>query len=233
MRFRRHRPVGRFCRSFADHHLRRHKRLAPPARARLRHPQRPTRAQAGRQLAPQRAPALDVKRLVDGLVADAHGLVSGKVEPQALCDLLRTPRACPAPGLPGPMSTALPGHGRSGHCSPARGSDRAGQAILHIVPQHRVGGQPCRLRATGRPFGVPLRRGRPVIPAANAARFGEFAAARGRVAAQLARNRRRRPPQAACRFPYAQTLCSPQRDLLPLGKAKMPARGRLCRDGQM
>ena len=47
----------------------------PPAPARPRHPQGASRAQARRQLALQRAPALDVERLVDRLVADAHRLV--------------------------------------------------------------------------------------------------------------------------------------------------------------
>src|SRR3954467_7262054 len=64
---------------------------APSAGARPRHPQRPPGAQAGGQLAAQRPPALHVQRLVDGFMADAHGLIIGKVEPQAAGDLVRAP----------------------------------------------------------------------------------------------------------------------------------------------
>ena len=75
---------------------------------------------AGRQLAAKRAAALHVERLVNGLVADPHCPVLGKVYRQAPRDLLRTPRLGPSPclarpfrrpfqGTSGPGTTAPPG----------------------------------------------------------------------------------------------------------------------------
>ena len=137
--------------------------LPPPARARPRHAQRPARAQAGRQLALQRSPALYVERLADGLVTDPHGLVPGKVEPQALGNLLRAPRRSPPPVLPSPMPATLPGHGRAGHRGPARSDNDAGKPILHVPPQRRIHRKLRRLRPARRALSVPLRGGRPVI----------------------------------------------------------------------
>ena len=161
-------------------------------------------AQAGRQLAPQRAPALDVERLVDRLVADAHRLVPRKVEPQALGNLLRAPRPRPAPGLPRPMSTAFPGHGRSSHRRPARGSHGAGEPILHIRPQRRVGDQFRPLRPTRRPLRVPVRRDGPIR---------QLATPRGRVApvrrSASDRARSRTPPAPAGAQPPARPSPAP------------------------
>ncbi len=49
-------------------------------RPRSGNPQRTAGAQACNQLPLQRAPALDEQRLVDRLVADAHGLIIGEVD---------------------------------------------------------------------------------------------------------------------------------------------------------
>src|SRR3954454_19831660 len=68
----RHRPVLRLRRALADQDLGRDEGLAPSTGACPRHPQRPSGAQTGGQLAAQRAATLDVERLVDGLVADPH-----------------------------------------------------------------------------------------------------------------------------------------------------------------
>ncbi len=201
----RHRPVGRLRRALAGHDLGGNERLAPSAAARPRHAQRPPSAQASRKLAPQCAPALHVKRLVDGLVADPHGRDLGKVEPQAPGDLLRAPRLAPAPRLPRPMPATLPGHNRPRHRGPAWSSNHAGQPVLHVNPQRRAGCKPRPLRTTRRPLRMPLRRGGPILQAA---------AARGRVAPQLARDGRspanplvrRRPPQPAGNLPNAEAL---------------------------
>src|SRR5215212_7534152 len=134
----RHRPVGRLRRALGDHDLGGHEGLAPAAAARPRHPRRPPGAQAGRQLAAQRAAVLHVQRLVDGLVADAHRPVVGKVEPQAAGDLFRAPRRGPAPVLPTPVSATLPGHDRSGNSPSVRSDDQTGQPVLHVTPQRRV-----------------------------------------------------------------------------------------------
>src|SRR6195256_2922285 len=70
-----HGSIGCLCRTLADHDLRRNEGPAWPARARPRHPQRPPGAQAGRQFAAQRSSTLNEQRLIDGFMADAHGLI--------------------------------------------------------------------------------------------------------------------------------------------------------------
>src|SRR5215212_2833589 len=120
-------------------------------------------------------------------------LIAGKVEPQPLGDLLRAPRPGPLPVLPPPLPAALPRNDRPADGSPARGGDHAGQPVLHICLQRRIGHQFRWLWAAGGPFGVPLRGRRPVVQA-TAARRG--------VAAQLPRDRRGRPPQSAGHLPY-------------------------------
>src|SRR4051812_10599741 len=82
--------------------------FATSAAARPRHAQCSPSSQAGGQLVPQRASARHVQCLVDGLVADAHCLIAGKVEPQPLGDLLRAPRPGPLPVLPTPLPAAPP-----------------------------------------------------------------------------------------------------------------------------
>src|SRR3954467_15266847 len=71
-------------------------------------PERPPGAQAGGQLAAQRSPALHVQRLVDGFVADAHGLIIGEVEPQAAGGMFPAPCRGPEPGPPAPLPGARP-----------------------------------------------------------------------------------------------------------------------------
>jgi hypothetical protein len=53
-------------------------RLLPGPRP--RHPQRPTPAQAADQLPFERTAALHIECLVDGLVADLHGLIIGEID---------------------------------------------------------------------------------------------------------------------------------------------------------
>src|SRR3954464_10054667 len=219
----RHRPVLRLRRPLADQDLGRDEGLAPSTGACPRHPQRPSGAQAGGQLAAQRAATLDVERLVDGLVADPHRLVAGRVEPRTPGDLLRPPGHAPAPVLPSPVPPPLPGHGRPGHRGPARSDDGAGEPVLHVRPQRRVRGQLRPLRPTRRPLGVPLRGGRPVL---------QGAAPRGRVAAQFPRDRRGRPPEPPGDLPHPVALRAPQRDLLAFRERQVPPRGRPRRPRQ-
>src|SRR4051812_44473452 len=110
-----HGAIGSFRRTLADHDLRRDEGLATPARTRPRHPQCPAGSQAGRQLAAEGAPPLDIQRLIESLMADAHGLVVWKVDPQAAGDLLGAPGVCPSPVLARAVPAALPGHRWAGN----------------------------------------------------------------------------------------------------------------------
>ena len=74
--------------SFADQHLRRHVGPRLLAGSGARNAQRPAGAQAGRELSPKGAAALDEEGLVDRLVADPHGLIIGEINPEPLGDLL-------------------------------------------------------------------------------------------------------------------------------------------------
>jgi hypothetical protein len=177
------------------------------ARARSRHPQRPSGAQAGGQLAAQGSAALNIKRLIDGLVTDAHRLVAREVQPQPVGDLLRAPRPGPPAVLTRPVPAASPLHGWPGDRHAVRRLDPASQPILHIPPQHRVDRQLHRLGAAGGPVGMPLRGRRAVV---------ELAAPRGGVAAQLARDRGRRASQTPSDLADTVPLRTQQGDLLPL-----------------
>src|SRR5829696_1463303 len=68
---------------------------------------------------------------------------------------------------------------------------------------------------------MPLSHRRPVL---------ELAGAGGGVAAQLARDRRRRAPDLTSDLPHTPTLRAQQRDVLALGKAQVPRRRRVQRD---
>src|SRR3954470_6752082 len=179
----RHRPIGRLRRALADQDLGGDAGLAPSAAARPRHPERPPGAQASGQLAAQRPAALHVQRLVDGFVADPHGLIVREVEPQTASDLFRAPGRGPPPVLPPPVPAALPRHDRPVHRRPVRGDDETGEPVLHVPPQRLVDRQLGRLRTAGGAGSVPLGGRGPVR---------QTAAARGGVAAQLARDRGRR-----------------------------------------
>src|SRR3954462_15411087 len=185
---------------------------AMPDLPRPRHPQGPPGAQAGGQLAAQRSPALHVQRLVDGFWADAHGLIVREVEPQAASDPFRAPGRGPPPVLPSPAPAALPRHDRPVHRRPVRGDDDTGEPVLHVAPQRLVDRQLGRLRTAGGAVGVPLRGRGPVR---------QTAAARGGVAAQLARDRGRRALEPAGDLAHPVPLRAPDRDLLPLGKRQI------------
>jgi hypothetical protein len=92
-----------------------------------------------------------------------------------LHDTAQRPSAVPPPDPP---------HIRGGHSLAVRPGDRAGQPVLHIRPQRIIHGGLRGLRPPGPPASVPLCRHNPV--------FQRPAPGRG-VAAQLPRDRRRRP----------------------------------------
>ena len=171
--------------------------------------ERPPGAQAGGQLAAQRPAALHVQRLVDGFVADAHGLILGEVKPQAAGDLFRAPGRGPAPVLPSPAPAALPRHDGPVHRRAVRGADETSEPVLHVAPQRLVDRQLGRLRTAGGSVSMPLRGCGPVR---------QTAAACGSVAAQLARDRGRRALEPAGDLAHPMPLRAPDRDLLPLGE---------------
>jgi hypothetical protein len=76
----RHGPVISLGGSFADHHLRGDELLASGAGACSRDAQCPAGAQTRDQFTFERASALDVERLVDGLVGDPHLFIIGELD---------------------------------------------------------------------------------------------------------------------------------------------------------
>jgi hypothetical protein len=193
----RHGAIGCLRRTLADHDLGREEDLASPARARPWHPQRPFGAQAGRRLAAQRAAALNEQRLLDGFMADAHGLVVREVNQQVAGDLLRAPGVCPPSVLPWSMPTAPPGHDRAGNRSPAGSDDDASQSFLDIDLQCRIE-RKLRLLGTARSsLGVPLRCRRAIRQAAasggSVAPIGRNASDPGRSSTPPARAGARAP----------------------------------------
>src|SRR6266508_3767490 len=212
-----HGPVGRLGGPLADHDLRPHEALAAFTRASARHPQRAPRAQAGRQLAAQRAAALHVERLVDRLVRDPHRGIIGKVDREPVRDLLRAPRARPAPILAATVAAADPTHRRPGDAGAVRHPDRPRESLPHVAPQPLVGCELGRLRPTSPSVGVPLRRRGAVLE--------PTAAGRG-VPPQLARDRRRRTTEPPRDLPHARAAHAKQRDLFTLTERQVAARRR-------
>jgi len=76
--------------------------------------------------------------------------------------------------------------GRARHSRAVRGHDRAREPILHVLPQRIVRCELGHLRAPGTPIGTPLGGRGPIL---------ETTATGRSIAAQLLRDRRRRPAQ--------------------------------------
>ncbi len=211
--------VGRLGRPLADHDLLADEALAARPGASARDAQRPAGPQAGDELSLQRASALNVESLVDRLMGDPHRLIIGKLDLQPVGDLLGAPRRRPPAVLAARLVAALPCPGRGpGHRCTTRPANLTGEPLLNVVAQPLVGGELRRLRAPGHQLRLPLRDRSPVL---------ELAATRGRVAAQLPRNCRRRPIQAPGDLANARASRPQQRDLLALLKAQIPTRQRL------
>jgi len=94
-------------------------------------PQRPTRKETRGQFAVQPTAVFDVKRLVDGLMTDAHGAVIRKIKGQSLSDLLWTPGTGPAATLSPPMPTAVERDDWPRNALSARHDHLTRQAVLY------------------------------------------------------------------------------------------------------
>ncbi len=95
-------------RPLADHDLGADEILATPLGARSGHAQGPPGAQARDQLAAKSAAALNIERLVDGLMGDPHRLIIGEIADKAVGDLLRAPRSGPRPIFTAAVAAADP-----------------------------------------------------------------------------------------------------------------------------
>lgn len=84
-------------------------------------------------------------------MTDTHGLIIREVDPQAVRDLLRTPRSSPPTILPVRLVTTLPvrSHGPSNDGSVSAGH-RPVEAFLDVLAKSVVGHQLGGLRALGR-----------------------------------------------------------------------------------
>src|SRR5215204_6489168 len=89
----------------------------------------------------------DEQRLIDRLVADAHGLIIGEVDFQPLRDLLWTPRRRPPPVLAMGLVQTLPRRRLGARDDRAvRPMDVPGEPVLHVLTQLLVARQLRRLR---------------------------------------------------------------------------------------
>src|ERR1035437_10832251 len=119
------------------------------------------------------------------------------------------------------MTTPDPAHLRSRHDCAVRGGNHAGKPILYIGAQRIVGSEFRDLRSFGTPITVPLGGRGPVLG---------VAATCGGVAAQLARDRRRRSTQPRGDLADAETAGEADGDLLTLDEGQV-ARGSPRDDG--
>lgn len=127
-----HSTVGALGRALTDDYLRRDEAFAASSRASALDAKRPAAAQTSRPLAPQSAAPLNEQRLVDCLVADAHGLVVREVDGQAPCDLFQAPGPRPSSLLPRSMSTPLQWYVGPCNGEAAGRNHHARQPLLHI-----------------------------------------------------------------------------------------------------
>src|SRR5712692_3026569 len=205
----------------ADHDLRGDEAGTALPGPSTRHTQGSTSPQARDEFSLQRAPALDVERLVDRLMGDPHGLIMWEVDAQSIRDLLGTPGVGPAAVSAAAVPTPDPAHLGSRHELAIKSGDRAGEAVLHVLAKLLVLSELGDLRAAGSALRVPLGCRGPI--------FQSVRAGRG-VAAQLPRDRRWCSTDAASDLTYPELLCVQDRDLLPFGERQVTARHRSQRD---
>src|SRR5215218_7854774 len=150
-------------------------------------------------------------------MTDAHRLILGEVEPKSPGDLFGTPCRRPASALPMHGPAALPYDIRTADGRPVWSGNHTGKPVLHIALQGLVDPQLRRSWAPCGSIGVPLRRGRSIIPGAVAL---------GRIASEFTRDRARRPVQLTSNGSHAVPLRTHDRNLLTIGKRKIASRWR-------
>ena len=133
-------------------------------------PQCAARSQTGRKFPLQGTPSLNIKRLIDGFVADPHGCVLRKVHFQTLRDLFRAPGTGPAPTLPMNGPSPFPYHNRTIEGDATRRSEKTGQTVLHIIAQGWVARQLAWFWALCCTIRMLLRRNRAVVKVAPTCR---------------------------------------------------------------
>jgi len=121
-------------------------------------------------------------------VGDSHRLIIGEIHGEAVSDLLWAPRLAPAAVCAAVVTAADPAHLWARHGAAIGSLDLAGEMVLDVLPQIVVGGELRSLGTLGTPLGVPLRGRRAVL---------KLAAARGGIAAKLARSSTQNGPANA------------------------------------
>jgi hypothetical protein len=195
--------------AFADQRLRCDVRPRPLSGPGSRDPKRPSGAQAGDQLAVERAAGLHVERLVDRLVADPHRLIIGELDREPVHDLLRAPRLYPSAITPMRLVPTFPFPTGRAESLAVVGADHTGQSVLDVGTQPVVGHQLRDLRSPSAPFGMPLCKRRLVVQPIGPRRG---------VAAKLPRDRRRAPAQPPGDLPNRDILRPPKGNVLPLAE---------------
>src|SRR4029453_11884139 len=202
---------------FADHYLGRHVRPGLLPGPGSWDPKRPAGPQACDELALERTSALDVEGLVDGLVADPHGLIIGELDLQPLGDLLGAPSLHPTAVPAVRLVLAVPSRPRRPDCAAIRKLHSSREPVPHPDAEPVVDTQLRKLRATSTPLGMPLCERRPILETKRPCR---------RVAAQLPRDRRRRPAEPTRDLAHTELLRTPDRNVLTLREGQIPARHR-------
>ena len=171
--------ISDLCGPLAEHQLRRDEVSTALACSGLRDSQCATSTQAGCQLTLERAPTLDVERLVDGFVRDPHGCIIGEFKPKSLADLLRAPTLAPAAICTSTMTAAVPRHLRVRQSFATRVHYGSRKPLLNIGSQPVVERELRYLGPLRCTLGLPLRHRSSVM---------QFPSPRGCVAPQLARD---------------------------------------------
>src|SRR5262245_29667487 len=148
---------------FADHDLGAHELLPSPSCPGPRYTKSSTGTQTSNQFTAQRAAALDVECLIDGLMRNPQRLILWIVDQQPIRDLLGAPRSSPPSVLSTTVAAPRPIGSRAWYGGSVRRGDCPRQAILHVSPQHLVHCKLGTLRALGSPVGVPLSGRRPIL----------------------------------------------------------------------
>ncbi len=131
----RNRSVADLCRAVADHQRISEEGFTATASAFARQSESTAGPQTRGELSLQRTTSLDVERLVNGLVTDAHRRILREVHLQSLRDLLRAPGRRPATALSVNGPPSFPYHNRPMMRDAVWCGDETGQPILHIVAQ--------------------------------------------------------------------------------------------------